>query len=182
MTMSWVELDRIVSKEIVRDDDIRRCVAASGRPLRSHATGMSDDDLLAKLCGLGVDADREKLAGLCDGALSAEEVVSERLRLHDWNADWAWICLTELWQRWWPEKACLELLDDKIQEGYAADQRNDFVASGRIWLGAWSGRSACPVAYDARYVAEVRRVLPGGAGGGRTRGSQAAAHRVRNLR
>lgn len=136
--MSWVELDRILSEAVGRDDDIRRRVAESGRPLRSHATGMSDDDLLAKLRGLGVDADREKLAGLCDGALSAEEVVSERLRLHDWDADWAWICLTELWQRWWPEKACLELLDDKIQEGYAADQRNDFAASGRIWLVAWS--------------------------------------------
>ena len=61
--MSWVELNRIVSEEIVRDDDIRRRLAASGRPLRSHATGMSDDDLLAKLRGLGVDADREKLAG-----------------------------------------------------------------------------------------------------------------------
>jgi hypothetical protein len=36
--MSWVELDGIVSEEIVRDDDIRRRVAASGRPLRSHAT------------------------------------------------------------------------------------------------------------------------------------------------
>jgi hypothetical protein len=62
---------------------------------------------------------------------------SERLGLRGWDADWAWICLTGLWQRWWPEKACLELLDDKIQEGYDADQPNDFVASGRIWLGAW---------------------------------------------
>ena len=106
--MSWVELDRIVSEEALRDDDIRRRVEESGRPLRSHAAGMSDDDLLAKLRGLGVDADREKLVKLCDGALSAEEVVSERLGLHDSDADWAWICLTELWQRWWPEKACLE--------------------------------------------------------------------------
>jgi hypothetical protein len=135
--MSWVELDRIVSEEILRDDGIRRRVAESGRPLRSHATGVSDDDLLAKLRGLGVDADREKLAELCDGALSAEQVVSERLGRHDWDAEWAWICLTELWQPWWPEKACLELLDDKVQQGYDADQRNDFVASGRIWLGAW---------------------------------------------
>src|SRR6266571_4133065 len=158
--MSWVELDRIVSEEIVRDDDIRRRVAASGRPLRSHATGMSDDDLLAKLCGLGVDADREKLAGLCDGALSAEEVVSERLRLHDWNADWAWICLTELWQRWWPEKACLELLDDKIQEGYAADQRSDFVASSRIWLGAWSEVLRMCDATGARSIREFDDRFP----------------------
>src|SRR5208282_1171570 len=89
--MSWVELDRIVSDEILRDDDTRRRIAESGRPLRSDATGMSDDDLLAKLRGLGVAADREKLAGLCDGALSAEEVVTERLGLHDWDADWAWI-------------------------------------------------------------------------------------------
>jgi hypothetical protein len=71
--MSWAELDRVVSEEILRDDDIRRRVAESGRPLRSHATGMSDDDLLAKLRGLGVDADREKLAGLCDGALSGRD-------------------------------------------------------------------------------------------------------------
>lgn len=158
--MSWVELDRIVSEEIVRDDDIRRRVAASGRPLRSHARGMSDDDLVAKLRGLGVDADREKLAGLCDGALSAEEVVSERLRLHDWDADWAWICLTELWQRWWPEKACLELLDDKIQEGYAADQRNDFVASGRIWLGAWSDVLRMCDATGARSIREFDDRFP----------------------
>src|SRR5206468_2282452 len=64
--MSWVELDGIVSEEIVRDDDIRRRVAESGRPLRPHATGMSDDDLLARLHGLGVDADREKLAASLD--------------------------------------------------------------------------------------------------------------------
>ena len=158
--MSWVELDRIVSEEIVRDDDIRRRVAESGRPLRSHATGMSDDDLLAKLRGLGVDADREKLAGLCDGALSAEEVVSERLGLHDWDADWAWICLTELWQRWWPEKACLELLDDKIQEGYDADQRNNFVASGRIWLGAWSDVLRMCDAIGARSIREFDDRFP----------------------
>jgi hypothetical protein len=72
--MSWVELDRILTEEIVRDDDIRRRVAESGRPLRAHATGMSDDDLLAKLRGLGVDADREKLAGFkkCCGAPAPE--------------------------------------------------------------------------------------------------------------
>jgi hypothetical protein len=43
--LSWVALDRIVSEEILRDDGIRCRVAESGRPLRSHATGMSDDDL-----------------------------------------------------------------------------------------------------------------------------------------
>lgn len=33
--MSWVGLDRIVAEEILRDDDLRRRVAESGRPLRA---------------------------------------------------------------------------------------------------------------------------------------------------
>jgi hypothetical protein len=98
---SWVALDRIVSKEALSDEAIRRQLEQNARPLRSHTARMGDEDLLAKLHGLGVDADREKLAKLCEGVLSAEEVVSERLRLHAWDTDWAWICLVALWERWW---------------------------------------------------------------------------------
>ena len=89
--MSWVTVDRIVSEEIVRDDGIRRHVAESGRPLRSPATDMSDDGLLAKLRDLGVDADREKLAEPCDGALSAEHQQSGKPP-RGWSADRAAGC------------------------------------------------------------------------------------------
>jgi hypothetical protein len=107
--MPWVELDRILSEEIARDDDIRHRVAAIGRPLRSHATGISEDDLLAS----------SVVSGWMRTARSWRGYVTERCPLktssasgsgwHDWDADSAWwICLTELWQRWWLEKACLE--------------------------------------------------------------------------
>jgi hypothetical protein len=158
--MSWVTLDRIVSKEALSDEAIRRQLEQDARPLRSHTAGMGDEDLLAKLRGLGVDADREKLANLCAGALSAEEVVSERLRLHDRDADWAWICLAALWGRWWPDKVCLELLDDKVQAGYETDQRNDFVASGRIWLDAWSDVLLAVRRRRCQVDQGVRRPLP----------------------
>lgn len=158
--LSWVALDRIVSKEALSDEAIRRQLEQNARPLRSHTASMGDEDLLAKLRGLGVDADREKLAKLCEGALSAEEVVSERLRLHGWDADWAWICLVALWERWWPDKMCLELLDDKVQAGYGADQRNDFVASGRIWLDAWSDVLRLCDAVSARSIGEFDDRFP----------------------
>jgi tetratricopeptide (TPR) repeat protein len=158
--MSWVTLDRIVSEEALSDEVTRRQLEQNARPLRSHAIGADDDDLLAKLRGLGVDTDREKLANLCEGALSAEEVVSERLRLHDWNADWAWICLVTLWERWWPDKVCLELTDDKVQAGYEADQRNDSVASGRIWLDAWSDVLQLCDAVGARSIREFDDRVP----------------------
>jgi hypothetical protein len=134
--LSWVALGRIVSKEALSDEAICRQLEQNARPLRSRTASMGGEDLLAKLRGPGVDADREKLAKLCEGALSAGEAVSERLRLHGWDAGWAWICLVALWERWWPGTVCLELLDDKVQAGYAPGQRSGFVASGRIWLEA----------------------------------------------
>ena len=160
MKLSWVALDRIVSQEALSDEAIRRQLEQNARPVRSHTRSMGDEDLLAKLRGLGVDADREKLAKLCEGALSAEEVVSERLRLHGWDADWAWICLVALWERWWPDKVCLELLDDKVQAGYHADQRNDFVASSRIWLDAWSDVLRLCNAVNARSIGEFDDRFP----------------------
>ena len=34
------------------------------------------------------------------------------------ESDWIWICLTALWQRWFPDKPSFESLDDKMQSGY----------------------------------------------------------------
>ena len=108
-----------------------------------------------------MDADREKLGALCDGALSVEEVLTGRLgHLRDWDADWAWICLTELWQCRWPQKACLEFLDDKIQEGYEADERNDVVTSGRMWLGAWADVLRLCDAFGASSMGEIDDRFP----------------------
>ncbi len=45
-----------------------------GRPLRSSAEPLSDDELLAKLRDFGLDVDRDGVERLCAGALSAEEV------------------------------------------------------------------------------------------------------------
>ena len=54
------------------------------------------------------------------------------------EVDWLWISLLALWQRWWPDRPSLELLDDKIQAGYAQDPENDPHAATVTWLNAWS--------------------------------------------
>ncbi|HEX5923149.1 MAG TPA: hypothetical protein VFY45_04915, partial [Baekduia sp.] len=91
-------------------------------PTRSDAAKLSDEQLLEKLHGFGLDVDRAELERLCEGALSAEEVARPLLdrcgvgatngRPHE---DWIWLCLLELWRRWWPERVCVEFLGDKIQ-------------------------------------------------------------------
>jgi hypothetical protein len=43
-------------------------------PTRSDAAKLSDERLLEKLQGFGLEVDRAELERLCEGALSAEEV------------------------------------------------------------------------------------------------------------
>ena len=139
--MSWVTIDRICQEEADGKEDVRRELVRNGRPLRSSADSLSDDELLAKLKDLGLDVDRDGVERLCAGALSTEEVakpITHKLQLDDMTVDWVWISLLALWQRWWPERVCLELLDDKMQAGYVQDAENDTHAAVVTWLDAWS--------------------------------------------
>src|SRR3954447_6108115 len=115
------------------------------RPTRSDAAKLSDEQLLEKLRGFGLDVDRAALERLCERALSVEEVAWPLLdrrgvdvgdgRPHE---DWVWLCLLALWRRWWPERVCVEFLGDKIQAGYDALERREEAAAAAIWLDAWS--------------------------------------------
>ena len=115
------------------------------RPTRSDAAKLSDEQLLEKLQGFGLEVDRAELERLCEGALSAEEVAWPLLdrcaaRVGDGrpHEDWIWLCLLELWRRWWPERVCVEFLADKIEAGYDALERRETVSAAAIWLDAWS--------------------------------------------
>ncbi len=145
LKMSWVTLDRFCEEEAAKDKSLRRKLEADHRPLRSSASTLTDDELLGKLGSMGFELDRRGVEDLCAGALSAEEVARP---LHkDWEArnpdggfrvDWIWICLLALWERWWPDKVCLELLDDEIQAGYERQEQGDLAACAATWLSAWA--------------------------------------------
>ncbi|MDA8394956.1 MAG: hypothetical protein M0T72_06895 [Candidatus Dormibacteraeota bacterium] len=144
MELSWVTLDRFAEDERLSDRKARRQIARSHRPLRSSVADLSDDELVEKLAEFGLCFGRHSLEQLCQDALSAEEVAgplidsccfgTEKERM---QGDWIWICLVTLWQRWWPDKPCLELLDDKIQAGYH-ELAQDQAVCAETWLSAWS--------------------------------------------
>jgi tetratricopeptide (TPR) repeat protein len=109
--------------------------------LRSDAQPLGDDDLLAKLRSFGIELDRPALEQLCRKALSAEEIATpwleQRNRPAEIESDWIWVCLTALWQRWFPDQPSFELLDDKMQAGYELQGSGGAVAACHIWLEAW---------------------------------------------
>jgi hypothetical protein len=141
VNMSYVTLDRLCQEKVDKEG-VPLELVRNGRPLRSSAEPLSDDELIAKLKDLGLDVDRDGVERLCEGALSAEEVARplvKKLKLSDdMVVDWVWISLCALWQRWWPDRVCLELLDDKVQAGYDKGQENDPHAAAVAWLDAWA--------------------------------------------
>ncbi len=121
------------------------CQVMIDLPTRSDAAELSDEQLLEKLRGFGLQVDRAELERVCEGALSVEEVAhplidrcSAEARERRPHEDWMWLCLLELWRRWWPERVCVEFLADKIEAGYDALERREAAGAAVIWLDAWS--------------------------------------------
>ena len=116
----------------------------TGPALRlEEVTRLTDEDVLAKLHGFGIELDRATLAQWCAQALSAKELADaweQHERKHHREVrdrEWVWRCLATLWQRWCPEIPSFEALEDKLRIGYERLAAGDAQAACRTWLDAW---------------------------------------------
>ena len=142
MYMSHIALNRSVEERAARDESYRRALERNRRPLLSHGRSMSDDELLAKLRQFGFDAQRQ---GIVDGfpnfvsaeAMSKAMIAGAETGIPDVEVDWVWIATTCLWERWQPDLPNMEMVDDKMQAGYAALKTGDTLQACRLWLETW---------------------------------------------
>jgi len=137
-----MSLNRLVERRAAEDEAYRQTLKQNHRPLLSHGRAMPDDALLTKLHALGLDADREGLLRNFPGFTSAQEMAEAMIAaapspIPDTQTDWVWIALTCLWERWRPDLANTEVVDDKMQAGYAALSDRDSPKACRLWLDAW---------------------------------------------
>ncbi|NQU21303.1 MAG: SEC-C domain-containing protein [Candidatus Nealsonbacteria bacterium] len=140
--MSYIALNRIVEERATQDESYRRTLEQNRHPLLSHGRGMSDDELLAKLRQLGLDAQRQQIVdGFCRfvsaQAMSEATIADAGIAIPDAEVDWVWIATTCLWERWQSDVANMEMVDDKMQAGYAALKAGDTVRACRLWLPTW---------------------------------------------
>jgi tetratricopeptide (TPR) repeat protein len=116
---------------------------AGRRPGPEDAERLSDDELLARLRGVGIELDRATFAQWCAQACSAREIADaweRHARRHHAAAphrEWLWRGLATLWQRWCPDIPSYEALEAKMQDGYERLVARDAAAACRIWLDAW---------------------------------------------
>lgn len=144
MYMSYIALNRIVEERMAQDASYRRDLERKRRPLLSHGRSMLDDELLAKLRQLGIDAQPPWIVDSFPNFVSAEAMSSAMVAcaeagLPGAEADWVWIAITCLWERWQPNLPNMEMVDDKMQAGYAALNAGDTLQACRLWLETWHG-------------------------------------------
>ena len=140
MNISWVAIERMVEQHA--DLAAKTGLGLEGRAYRVVARAHSDDELLVRLRSLDLEVDRPSLEPLCRRALSAQELTQTlgagKPPLGDREEDWLWVCLAVLWERWFPDEPCFEILDDRIQAGYRLHAAKDPLGTSLVWLDAWA--------------------------------------------
>ncbi|MFN0122398.1 MAG: tetratricopeptide repeat protein [Blastocatellia bacterium] len=140
--ISWVAVEGMLEREAAENAEYHARIA--GRPRRSLARLIDDGELLAALRTYRIAPDRAKLRALCETALSAQEITEpfiDRIRFapdeDPFHGDRIWIYIETLWRRWYPEIPSFEMLDDKMEAGYALLKNKETAAAARVWLEAW---------------------------------------------
>jgi hypothetical protein len=127
---------------MAEDPAYRAAFEKNGRPHLSLGRNMSDDELIGKLRQLGLDVGREWLLDTFPRYISAEAMAREMIDrapspIVEIQKDWVWIAVTCLWERWQPELASTEAVNDKMQAGYAALKGRDCVRACTLWVETW---------------------------------------------
>ena len=141
MHISFIALNRMVEERAARDKECREQLERNGKVTLSMGRRASDEQILEKLKSANVDLDRNTLAEWSRAVMSAQEL-SEHVRRQGYvrpkgmDDDWLWVGLTVLWERWLPQWPNFEMLDDKMQAGYAV-RKKDKPKACEIWLDAW---------------------------------------------
>ena len=104
----------------------------------SRVRVMDTTALQWNLARLGIHLDPATMAEAAEEHLSAWDLALERAPDAGADAEFLGLVVCELWRRWLPEAPSLEMIDERMQDGYDALERGDPVGACGIWLDVWS--------------------------------------------
>ncbi|MDP2307580.1 MAG: hypothetical protein Q8P18_16275 [Pseudomonadota bacterium] len=118
----------------------RTGIGPGGRPPAwtiSRVRAMDTAALEATLARLGVPVDRGTFAEAAEEHLSAWDLSVEWTPVAGADAELLGLVACELWRRWLPDFPSLEMVDERMQDGYDALDRADARGACTIWLEVW---------------------------------------------
>lgn len=164
--MSYVALDRIAEIGARNHPLLKEKLKQTDVPRMSLGKTLTDEELLGKLGGYGVNFTRTSFRKIASEYLSAEALsqwVHKKylIKDNDQQVDWVWISLAVLWERWFPEQPSLEMIDDRMQKGYTEKENNNFTQAINDWLWTWNLLLEIAQEQDIHSVREFDHVFGG---------------------
>jgi hypothetical protein len=143
MIISYITMNRLAWERAQKDTDYRQQLERVGKVFLADGRALSDEALLARLASFNMVVNRSRLDELTRRYFSAEELsrdLSEasQFRFRGNEEDWVWIALACLWERWFPDRPSMEMIDDRMQEGYKLLEESQARACA-VWSEAWKG-------------------------------------------
>lgn len=118
----------------------RTGIGPGGRPPAwtiSRVRAMDTAALEATLARLGVHVDKATFTEAAADRLSAWELSLDWEPVAGADSELLGLVACELWRRWAPAPPSLEMIDERMQDGYDALDRGDARSACNTWLEVW---------------------------------------------
>jgi hypothetical protein len=160
MSISYVAMNRIIEERAAQDEEYCRQLKRVSKCTLSDGRRLSDEALVDKLRSLGLtEFDRDWLDRF-SRKVPSSQVLATALTEHGGlevppdQEDWLWIALVCLWERWFPDRPNFELLDDWMQAGYDARERDEPLETARLWRRVWDGVQSLMTGFEIGTIEE----------------------------
>ncbi len=142
MYFSKIAMNRMLEGEVDHVKFSKAVPENKRKTVLKDIRNLEDKTIVSKLNGLGVQMEKASFSEEIRKYPSAEEycirlMEAKKLRLGETDKDLLWMCLTVLWERWFPEIRNFEMIDDKIDSGYMLSAEREEREACNLWWDAW---------------------------------------------
>lgn len=104
---------------------------------------MSTEEIVGKLRSMKIGFDEDTFKKQAQGYFSACKLAEDHYyppghRAFGMDDDFVWMAIIVLWERLMPERYNVEMIDDLMQDGYAATEVGDYRAGIGKWEKVWA--------------------------------------------
>lgn len=143
MDFSIVAINRMLEDSIKEGRTNKEVLVKNGKTVLSEIRRLEDKSIIERLNNLGVSIEKEAFYESIKKYISSEEYYiwlmdEKKLKVKGMDEDILWMCLTVLWERWFPEIPNFEMVDDKIYLGYMLLKERKCAEACDLWWDAWN--------------------------------------------
>lgn len=143
MDISIIAINRMLENSIKEGEIPAMLLENKHKTVLSDIRKLEDRIIIDRLNSFGVDMEKTSFAESIRKHPSSEACYkwlkdAKKLKIKETDEDMLWMCLTVLWERWFPEIPNFEMVDDKMYAGYMLLEERKCAEACNLWWDAWN--------------------------------------------